>query len=451
MVASWRPVFLAIYALGVLSDLVRAQAADWRAGAASAVITPREPIWLSGYEERTHASEGVLRDLYVKALALRYQDGDISVLVTADILGYTREIAARVAERCSKDFGVPRGRLILNASHTHSGPVIDPPDWPEHELMPASQLPVIKRYGDFLVERTVETVGASIRNLAPSRVRFAHGFASIGVNRRRAVISRSLPGQVDQDMPVLEVALADGKLLAIVVGYACHATVLNTYPINGDWPGFAQEEIERRHPGVVAMYVQGCAADINPLPRRSVALARVYGQILAAAVEQVIAGEMTPVSGPLRTSYGLVDLPFQPLPTRAQLEKDAMSEDYDTRVRGKRMISRLDHGEPLFNHYADPVQVWRFGPNLNLIVLGGEVVSDYSLRLKRQYGFETTWVAAYSNDVFGYVGSRRVIHEGGYEGGGANTNFPAPFSEAVEDLIVERVGYLMGQLSGVTW
>ena len=88
----------------------------------------------------------------------------------------------------------------------------------------------------------------------------------------------------------------------------------------------------------------------------------------------------------------------------------------------------------------------RFGVldgDLNLIVLGGEVVSDYSLRLKKQYGFENTWVAAYSNDVFGYVGSRRVIHEGGYEGGGANTNFPAPFSEAVEDLIVEKVGDLM--------
>ena len=196
------------------------------------------------------------------------------------------------------------------------------------------------------------------------------------------------------------------------------------------------------------MYVQGCAADINPLPRRSVALARIYGQILAAAVEQVIDGEMMPVAGPLRTSYGLVDLPFQQLPTRAQLEKEAKSEDYDRRWRGKRMLARLDRGESLPDHYADPVQVWRFGRDLNLIALGGEVVSDYSLRLKKEYGFENTWVAAYSNDVFGYVGSRRVIHEGGYEGGGANTNFPAPFSEAVEDLIVEKgrrfdAGHLM--------
>jgi neutral ceramidase len=73
-------------------------------------------------------------------------------------------------------------------------------------------------------------------------------------------------------------------------------------------------------------------------------------------------------------------------------------------------------------------------------------VSDYSLRLKRQYGFDDTWVAAYSNDVFGYVGSRRVIEEGGYEGGEANTNFPGPFSAAVEEIIIEKAGDLMRQL-----
>ena len=434
--------FTFVFALA-LSHL-HAQTAGWRAGVAARTITPTESLWLSGYEERSRPFEGVLRDVYVKALALDDGSGRVSVLVTADILGYSRETGAAVAERCRRDFGIPRDRLILNASHTHSAPVIDPPVWPEHPLMPASQLPVIHRYGEFLVSRTVEAVGAAIRNLAPAQLRFAQGFAAIGVNRRRAVIGRSLPGQVDQDVPVLSVEDAGGKLVAVVVGYACHATVLNIYPVNGDWPGFAQEEIERRHPGAVAMYVQGCAGDINPLPRRSVALARTYGQILGAAVEQVLAGDITSVSGPLRTAYGIADLPFQDLPSRAQLERDTTSKEDYRQWRAKRMLARLDRGEKLPDHYAEPVQVWRFGSGLTLIALGGEAVSDYSLRLKKQYGFDNTWVAAYSNDVFGYVGSRRVIHEGGYEGGDANTNFPAPFSEAVEDLIVQKVGELAG-------
>ena len=427
--------------LGLLA--VGLSAADWRAGVATRVITPNEPIWLSGYEERSRPHEGVLRDLYVKALALEDETGRASLLVTADILGFTREAGAAVAERCLRQFGISRDRLVLNASHTHSAPVIDPPTWPEHELMPAAQFAVVKRYTASLVDRTVEAAAEALKNLAAARLRFAQGFAAIGVNRRRAVIGRNLPGQVDQDVPVLAVELADGKLLAVVAGYACHATVLNTYPVNGDWPGFAQEEIERRHPGTVAMYVQGCAADINPLPRRSVTLAKTYGQILDAAVEDVLRSEMSVISGPLRTSYGTVDLPFHDVPHRAQLEQDLTAHEDYRRWRAKRMLAILDHGGKLPDHYAYPVQVWRFGGNLKFIALGGEVVSDYSLRLKRLHGFEDTWVAAYSNDVFGYVGSRRVLTEGGYEGGDANTNFPGPFSGAVEELIVEKALDLM--------
>jgi hypothetical protein len=420
---------------------------EWRAGVAQGVITPREPIWLSGYEERTHPHEGVLRDLYVKALALQDETGRTSILVTTDILGFTREAGTAVAQRCLKQFGLSRDRLVLNASHTHSAPVIDPPTWPEHELMPEAQFPVVRSYTASLVDRTVEAVGTAIKNLAPARLRFGQGFAAIGVNRRRAVMSRDLPGQVDQDVPVLAVELADGKLLALVVGYACHATVLNTYPINGDWPGFAQEEIERRHPGTAAMYVQGCAADVNPLPRRSVALAKAYGQILGAAVDEVLSAKMSAVAGPLETAYGMVDLPFHTVPSRAQLELDLKSTEAYQRWRAKRMLAILDKGAQLPDRYAYPIQVWRFGPSLTFIALGGEVVSDYSLRLKRQYGFNGTWVAAYSNDVFGYVASRRVLQEGGYEGGNANTNFPGPFGAAVEELIIEKTGDLMRQLT----
>ena len=430
-----------------LATVARPGASDWRAGVATNVITPTEPIWLSGYEERNHPHEGVLRDLYVKALALQDDTGKTSVLVTADILGFTREAGASVAERCRQQFGLTRDRLVLNASHTHSAPVIDPPDWPEHELMPASQFPVVKRYAALLVDRTVAAVGAAIKNLAPARLRFAQGFAAIGVNRRRAVIGRNLSGQVDQDLPVLAVERSDTKLLAVVVGYACHATVLNTYPINGDWPGFAQEEMARRHPGTVAMYVQGCAADINPLPRRSVDLARNYGRILAAAADDVLANKMSVVEGPLAAAYGTVDLPFQGSPSRAELERNLKStEDYQ-RWRAKRMLAILERGEHLPEHYTYPIQVWRFGPTFRFLMLGGEVVSDYCLRLKRQYGWDDTWVAAYSNDVFGYVPSRRVLEEGGYEGGNANTNFPSPFDAAVEELIIEKTGALIRQIA----
>ena len=91
------------------------------------------------------------------------------------------------------------------------------------------------------------------------------------------------------------------------------------------------------------------------------------------------------------------------------------------------------------------MHVWRFGNGLKLIALGGEVVVDYSLRLKAQHGWDDTWVAGYSNDVFGYVPSRRVLKEGGYEGGDAliNRPFPGPFAPEIEETIATKVDQLV--------
>ena len=98
----------------------------WKAGVSKAKITPGESIWLAGYGDRTRPSEGVLQDIYVKALALDAEAGKPVVIVTADLVGFPREISDPVAARCEKQFGIPRGRLVLNASHTHSAPVMAP-------------------------------------------------------------------------------------------------------------------------------------------------------------------------------------------------------------------------------------------------------------------------------------------------------------------------------------
>ena len=225
-----------------------------------------------------------------------------------------------------------------------------------------------------------------------------------------------------------------------MVGYACHATVLNLYQVSGDWPGFAQEDIEKAHPGAIALFVQGGGADANPLPRRSVELARLYGMVLAAAVEDVLHAPMKPVEGPIRTAYEIVQVPFHHVPTREEL-----FAQYPTRPRPRvaRWMDALARGEKLPEYYPYAVQVWQYGGSLKFIALSGELVSDYSLRLKGQYGWEDTWVAGYSNDVFGYTPSARVLHEGGYEAD--QSGYVSQFSPAIEELIVEKVAALMAR------
>jgi len=80
--------------------------------------------------------------------------------------------------------------------------------------------------------------------------------------------------------------------------------------------------------------------------------------------------------------------------------------------------------------YAYPLQVWQFGRNVTLIAMAGEVVSEYALRLRSELGGGRLWVAAYSNDVFACIPSRRIIEEGGYEAGASSLEFyvqPGPW------------------------
>jgi len=426
----------------------------WKAGVAKAVITPAEPIWMAGYGARRKPSEGVRQDLHVKALALQDETGRISVLVTLDLADLKRDFSDLIAQRCRKQFGLSRDRLVLNESHTHSGPVTGYP--PAYAEVSAQQAAAIRRYTSGLLDKVIETVGASIRNLSPARLAFEQGLAGVAVNRRRARV-RSLPGPVDHDVPVLSVRDADGGLRAVVVGYACHATALGDYQISGDWPGFAQVEIEKAQPGATALFVQGCGADANPLPRyqgtdpklvhHSVALAATYGKILAAAADLVLHGKMKPLGGPINSAFELVDLPFhQPL-TREELEARLNDSDAPTRRYAQQLLVMLDRDANLRDRYPYPVQVWQFGRSLKFIALGGEVVVDYSLRLKAEHGWDNTWVAGYSNDGFGYVPSLRVLREGGYEGGDANRNLPGRFGAAIEEIIVEKVSDLVKRTS----
>src|SRR5258706_14631555 len=113
-----------------------ADAQVWKAGVASIVITPQEPMWMAGYGNRTKPSEGVLQDLHAKALVLDDGSGAKTVLVTSDLLGFIKEVSDPIANRVREKYGIPRERLALTASHTHSGPVIGQMLRPAYPLTP---------------------------------------------------------------------------------------------------------------------------------------------------------------------------------------------------------------------------------------------------------------------------------------------------------------------------
>jgi hypothetical protein len=292
----------------------------------------------------------------------------------------------------------------------------------------------------------MDVVGTAIGNLAPADLARGSGHVTFAVNRRNnkeADVPQlrdlgQLKGPVDHDVPVLSVRDKEGHVKAVVFGYACHATVLSSYEWSGDYPGFAQAALEKAHPGAVALFWAGCGADQNPLPRRTVELAEKYGQELAQGVEAVLSEPMAPVTGKLSAAYTEIALPFADLPTRDKLVEDSTNKDRYVAARAKHLLQAIKDKGSLAGTYPYPVQAWQIGSDLTFVALGGEVVVDYSLRLKKELGRDDTWIAGYTNDVMAYIPSLRVLKEGGYEGGGAMVYYglPTVWGPKVEEMIV---------------
>ncbi|MDI6448589.1 neutral/alkaline non-lysosomal ceramidase N-terminal domain-containing protein [Anaerobaca lacustris] len=451
-------ILATLLAVVVCASAVGGASSDqWQAGVAKTVITPNQPMWMAGYAARTRPAEGKVHDLHAKALLLQDPQGNRLAIVTLDLLGIDRTMRDWIADRLERRYRIAPKDLLINASHTHSGPVIRESAYSIYghsfyDLTP-EQLVQSNEYSDRLQERIVELVGEAIEQLSPARLSYTHARAGFGMNRRLRTeqgwrISPNPDGPVDHDVPVLRVETPDGSLQAVVFGYACHATTLSFYDYCGDYPGFAQETIEQRHPGTTALFIAGCGGDQNPFPRspdRALELCRQHGYALANGVEAALQGPPKPVRGPLRTALQEVILDFAEPPSRETLERQAESSNKYERRHAEFLLQQLEHEGTIPATYPYLVQAIQFGDDLTIVALAGEVVVDYSLRLKRELTGPPLWVAGYSNDVFGYLPSVRVLREGGYEGGGAMlyTPLPGPFAPSVEERVVKTVHALV--------
>jgi hypothetical protein len=315
----------------------------------------------------------------------------------------------------------------------------------------------VNEYTDLMVAKCVALVGAAIAQLAPASLQIGEGKTTFAVNRRNnreadvpQLLAQGTPlkGPVDHAVPVMTVTRPDGTLTAVLFGYACHPTTLSFLTWCGDYPGFAQLELETRHPSATALFVNTCGGDQNPLPRRSVELCQRYGQMLAVAVEEVLKQPLKPVSPSLRTAFESIDIPYLSVVSRAELV-DLLQDGNALRARwAARLLKNLDAGEKFEPAYPYPLHAWRLGHEMLVIGMGAETVVDYALRFKREFG-PGTWVCGYADDQIAYIPSRRVWEEGGYEGGANLYEYGRPafrWSGDIEDRIAASVHRLVSKV-----
>ena len=421
---------------------------EWKLGIASVKITPERPVPMAGYAARTKPFEQVEADLFVKALALEDAEGQRAVLVTSDLIGFTAEIAEGICARANEKTGLKREHVLLNSSHTHAGPAL--------ALTPKSNDAESLRTVEYtrkLQDQVVDAIVRALADLKPGQLSAGEGVVDFPMNRREfrptgIVLGVNARGPADRSVPVLRIDSTDGQLRAVLLGAGTHNTTLggDNYRLCGDYAGFAQQEVEEKLPGVSAMFMLGCAGDANPYPRGTMELARRHGTALAKEVCRVLDTKLRPIRGPLRTAFGQAALPLEPVPPRDELERRAAGKTRYHPAGAQAVLAMLDKGETPPSEYTCPFTVWQLGDDLTLVALPGEVVIDYLLMLEKALGPNQLWVIAYSNDVFGYLPSARVLEEGGYETRGLYSGGAGYFAPSAQDVVVAHVRRLAQQV-----
>ncbi|MFZ4645045.1 MAG: neutral/alkaline non-lysosomal ceramidase N-terminal domain-containing protein [Gemmataceae bacterium] len=435
-------------------------ASGWEVGVAKRSITPQQALWMAGYASRTGPATGTESELNAHVFALRDGGKTRAVAVALDLVGIDAGLTARVKKRLFDRHGLSEAEVVLACSHTHCGPVVGSTLRSMYPLDDGLR-ERSRAYADYLIDQIDAATKEALGRWTPCSLSWHMGECGFAVNRRAnkeaevpaiKAAGKPLAGPVDHRVPVLAARSTDGRMLGLLFGYACHATTLSFDRWCADYPGFASTSLEGLYPGATCLFLAGCGADQNPLPRRTVALAKGYGEELAQSVAKAVAKPGLAMPKGLAVSLKSVGLPLAAAPTAADLEQQASGKDKYLASRARTLLADLKTGQPLRTDYPFPVQAWRIG-NLNLVFLGGEVVVDYSLRLAKEIP-EPAWVASYCNDVMAYIPSQRVLKEGGYEGATSMIYYglPASWREDVERILVgsvlERVRQLNQSLAG---
>ena len=129
----------------------------WKAGVASMVITPGQPMWMAGYAARTHPSVGTMHDLWAKVLVLEDENGEQAVLITTDLLEFPKDLSDNIRDRLKSQYNLSRAQIILSSSHTHSAPVLSGALYDIYPLDP-DQKEKIDQYSGKLSDHCVKTV-----------------------------------------------------------------------------------------------------------------------------------------------------------------------------------------------------------------------------------------------------------------------------------------------------
>ena len=421
---------------------------------AEADITPPLGIALGGRGGAEAEANKVLDPLYAQVLVLKDGKGAGFVLVSLDLVGIQHDTSDRIRMGIAAELGIELNLVVLNCSHTHSGPLmyrqlfagIDPTPQIEAD------------YLESLINKVILSARRAARELKPVKVEVFRGTSKTGINRRgknRQGNPGILPnpsGPMDTNVWVMRLSRLDGAPAALVFSYACHPVLVYGFAhaaLSADFPGAARnalrEELGRE---IHVQFVQGLGGNIRPRitadiennrwARGSLADVKQAGTDLANAVLAALKTKGEAVHLNLAATMDRPFLPRTNPPPRIIYERMAEGTNEFQKAVARYWLDRYDQREGFARGDSWPVGLIRLADNQWIVYLAGEPVVEWGPKISTWLAPRNLVVWGYCQESISYLPTEELLPEAGYEVAQSNYNratTPAPLAPGIHEAV----------------
>lgn len=419
-------------------------------------ITPPIGTPMGGFAFRQHGCEGIRDDLYVRCLWMEDPDGSRIVILALDICTLDYNTVDQWKQEMNQRWGLLPEQILINTSHTHSGPVAG-----RRIYLPEEPT---ETYMGLLHKRVMEAVEEASHLEDQCGMYFGRCELNIGVSRRapdgQGVKWAPNPcGYIERGLSVLTLKDRHDQPLCVLFSVAAHPSIMQDYFITSEFPGAACRKLTQKIGGrCMPMFLQGAAGDVktvinadfqhNGWVKGTYQHVERTGSIIAEAVLQVLKERSELIVNSCKSALVWADLPLA-LPADPaeypQFYKDYPRFDPNAPVDkwADYWLTRFRQEGQLPRTVACPVQVLRFGENTDFIAFGGELTSGLTKQIKKALPqTSNATYLGYSNGMIGYLPTEQMVREGGYESVQAivySRRMPAPYGEGMEQALADAV------------
>lgn len=440
-----RSLLLLVLALPLSIASANGSESPMKAGVAKADITPPVGTRMWGYFDRLKGAEGTLDPLYARVLVLTSANKRLAY-VDLD-LGRTFGPASLMSLRTAakQDSGIDY--LIVQATHTHAGPIVQDvyPDG-----TPAWELDALSK-----IENAIHSATESAE---PVRLGVGHGAAYIGYNRRRVEPDRTVSmlwsnsarvptWPFDPGLTVLRIDRLNGDPLAILVNYATHPVTFgnDNMRFSADFPGAMCKVVEEAFGGKpLAFFVQGAPGDINvydtgtSIKQDAVGRRDWAGKTLGDAAVEAAMQIRTEVEPESEIQFSEKPLPFRLRWDPAKFKHVILDEIGPTAFQ--------IYSSPIQEEMNLPVTTALIARKFALVGMPGEPFLQFQTELRARCPVQDCFFLGYTNGYYGYFPTIKAAQEGGYGAVSATTWVEVGAGERMENYGITEIYRMLGRL-----